>query len=129
MGRIKKSIRVQSNDPKKKQEYLIFEGSIKPWIKLMPSGRVTLSGKPGETKSVDLTISAVVDKPLKIKPGKFSLEGKVSYSLEEIEKGKQYKITFKNNPDVSGRFDGGLRLITNYQEKSKIDIRISSRFK
>lgn len=77
---------------------------------------------------MDLNIFAGLDKPLKITPDKYNLEGKVSYAIEEIKKGKQYKITFKNNPDVSGRFDGGLRLRTNYKEKPEIKIVISSRF-
>ena len=72
----------------------------------MPSSSVTLRGKQGETKSVDLSISAGLDEPLKLEPGKFTLEGKVSYSLEEVVKGKRYKITFKNNPDISGSFNG-----------------------
>ena len=123
-----KSISVESNDPKKKREQLTIEASIIPLIRLMPSSSVILRGKQGETKSVDLAISTGLDKPLEIEPVKFTLEGKVSYSLEEVEKGKQYRITFKNNPDVSGNFDGGLRLSTNYKEKPKIDIRIFSRF-
>lgn len=97
-------------------------------IKLEPSRIVTLRGKPGETKSVDLLISAGLDKPLKIEPGEFILEGKVSYALEEVEEGKQYKITFKNNPDVSGNFSGDLKFGTNYKEKPEIKIRIYSRF-
>lgn len=127
-GKLKKSISVYSNDPRKKREHLTIEASIKPLIKLMPSRSVTLRGKPGETKSRVLTISAGSDRPLKIKPGKFTLEGKVSFALEEIEEGKQYKITFKNNPDVSGNFPGGLKLSTNYKEKPEIKIRIYSRF-
>ena len=105
-----------------------LEAYIKPLIKLMPSRIVTLRGKSGETKSVELAISAGSNKPLKIEPDTFNLEGKVSYVLEEVEEGKQYKITFKNNPEVSGNYSGGLRLSTNYKEKPKIKINISSRF-
>lgn len=97
-------------------------------IKLEPSRSVNLRGKQGEIKSADLSISAGLDKPLKIKPGRYTLEGKVDYTLEEVEEGKRYKITFKNNPDVSGYFPGYLRLSTNYKEKPEITIRINSRF-
>jgi hypothetical protein len=95
----------------------------------MPYGSVALSGKSGETKNRVLTISAGLDKPLKIEPGLFTLKGKVSYILEEVEKGKKYEINFQNNPEAKGHFKGFLRLSTNYKEKPKIDIRIDSRFK
>ena len=77
---------------------------------------------------MDLSISAGLDKPLEIKPLKFTLEGKVDYAIEEVEKGKQYKINFRNHPDVHGKFSGYLRLGTNYKEKPEITIRVYSRF-
>ena len=99
-------------------------------IKLAPSSTVILRGKPGETKSSEITISSGLDRPLIIEPYRFSqsLEGKVSYSLEEVEKGKQYKVIFKNNPDVSGKYNGGLKFRTNFKERPIINIRIDSRF-
>lgn len=107
---------------------MLLEASVKPVVKIVPSGTVTLRGKPGETKSVNLFISAGLDKPLEIQTGKFSLEGKVNYKLEVIKAEKQYKINFQNNPDVQGNFRGYLKLSTNYQEKREIIIRIYSRF-
>ena len=95
----------------------------------MPNSNVILRGKSGETKSRVLTISAELEKPLKIEPGLFTLKGKVNYILEEVEKEKKYKINFQNNPEAKGHFKGFLRLSTNYKEKPKIDIRIDSRFK
>ena len=87
-----------------------------------------MSGKKGEIKSVDLSISAGLDKPLEITPGKFNLEGKVDYTIEEVEKGKQYKINFRNHPDLKGKLTGVLRLGTNYKEKPEIKIIVNSRF-
>ena len=125
---MRKSISVYSNDPRKKHERLILEATVKPVIKLIPSGSVTLRGKPGEIKSVDLSINAGLDKPLIIEPVKSNLEGNINYALEEIEKGKRYKINFQNLPDSRGDFRGYLRLGTNYKEKPEITIRIHSRF-
>jgi hypothetical protein len=127
-GNLSKHIKVESNDPEKRQERLIFKATIKPTINLAPYGGVALRGKSGEIKRRILTISAGLDKPLELEPDIFTLEGKVSYSLEEVEKGKMYKINFQNNPDAKGHFKGFLRLSTNYKEKPKIDIRIDSRF-
>ena len=127
-AKLTKYISIESNDPRKRRERLIFQVSVKPWFKITPSSIVNLTGKFGETKSMDLIISAEVDEPLEIKPRKFSMKGKVSFALEEVEKGKQYKITFKNNPDVIGDFPGYLTLATNYSKKPVIVIRIHSRF-
>ena len=100
-------------------------------IKFTPSSTVSLIGKAGETKSMGLSISAGLDKPLILKPIKLSSElaGKVNYSLETVEEGKLYKINFQNQPDVPGIFSGYLRLSTNYKEKPEIRIRVHSRFK
>lgn len=106
----------------------MLEASIKRAIKVMPFGSVTLSGKRGEIKSKDLFISSELDKPLKIDPRKFTLKGKVNYRLEVIKAGKEYKISFRNNPDVAGNFHGYLKLGTNYREKNEIIIRINSVF-
>ena len=128
-GKVKKFIRVDSNDPKNRQIRLTLEGSVIPVIKITPSSTVLLSGKAGETKSKDLSISSGVGKPLMLRPLGFSLDGKVSYSLETVKEGKLYKISFQNNPDFKGNYDGYLRLGTNYAEKPEIRIRVSSRFK
>ncbi len=106
----------------------MFEASIKRAIKITPSARVTLSGKRGETRSKALFISSELGKPLKINPRKFTLKGKVNYRLEVIKAEKEYKISFRNNPDVAGTFFGYLKLDTNYREKSEITIRINSVF-
>lgn len=128
-GKVKKFIRVDSNDPKNRQIRLTLEGSVIPVIKITPSSTVLLSGKAGERKIKDLSISSGVDKPLMLRPLGFSLDGKVSYSLETVKEGKLYKISFQNNPDIKGNCDGYLRLGTNYNEKPEIRIRVSSRFK
>ena len=100
-------------------------------ITFTPSSTVNLRGKAGETKRINLSISAGLDEPLILKPIKLSneLEGKVSYSLNEVEKGKLYKINFQNNPDIAGNFDGYLWLSTNYKGKPKIRVRVNTRFK
>ena len=77
---------------------------------------------------MNLFISAGLDKPLEITSRKDNLKGKIYYSLDVVEKGKKYEISFHNNPDVKGHFRGYLRLGTNYKEKPVITIRIDSLF-
>ncbi len=102
--------------------------SIRPIIKLVPSANITIRAKQGESRSADVFISSGIDKPLKIFHLKDSLsDGRVKYSIETVEEGKQYKIHFENNPDMPGDKKGELRLGTNYKEKPEIRIRIWSR--
>ncbi len=128
-GRSIKSINVFSNDPEKRNEGLTLEASIKPLFRITPSTIVTLTGKRGESKSVEVLISTDMTKPLNLEPEGFTLdEGKISYKLETVEAGKQYRITFRNNPGNPGNFNGELRLRTNYAEKPRIKIGVRSRF-
>jgi hypothetical protein len=127
-GKIQKSIAVFSNDPEKRNEYLTFEASIKPLFRFSPSAIVNLTGKKGERKSAEVLITTNLDKPLKIEPDTFTLEGNISYSMETVEAGKQYRVVFRNNPDTTGIFNGELRLKTGYTEKPQIKIRVHARF-
>jgi hypothetical protein len=129
-GRSIKSINVFSNDPEKRNETLTLEATIKPLLMITPSTIITLTGKRGEMKSVEVLISAGLDKPLNIEPEGFTLDGgKISYKIETVEAGKQYRVVFRNNPDIQGNFNGELRLRTNYMEKPRIKIAVRSRFK
>jgi hypothetical protein len=132
MGRLGKSIKtinVLSSDPDKRNETLTLEASIKPLFNITPASIVTLTGKRGEMKSVEVLISTGIDKPLNLEPEGFTLdEGKISYKLETVEAGKLYRVVFKNNPAIQGNLNGELRLRTNYVEKPRIKIGVRSRF-
>ena len=78
------------------------------------------------TKSIE--IIAGLDKPLTLEPGQFNLEGKLTYSIEEIDKGRKFNVYFTNIPGVAGSYRGFLDLMTNYDEKPVLNIRISGRF-
>lgn len=73
-------------------------------------------------------IKAGLDKPLALTPEEFNLEGKLTYRIEEIEKGRRFKIHFTSIPGSSQSFHGFLNLKTNYPEKPIINIRIRGRF-
>ena len=74
------------------------------------------------TKTV--TITAKEDKPLELKPNHFTLEKKVSYRIEEVQKGKAFNIHFTSIPGVTGKHYGFLKLKTNYPEKPEITIKV-----
>jgi hypothetical protein len=76
-----------------------------------------------------VTITSKEDKPLELIPGRFTLEKKVSYSIEEVQKGKKFKIHFTSIPGVTGTHIGFLKLKTNYSEKPEITIKVKAKYK
>lgn len=127
-GNVKKYTRVYTNDPANRIVYLGIKLNIKPHISVEPK-RAVLRGKVGEVKEKDIIITNNLENPLIIEPVSFNLEGKVSYKLETVKKGKQYRVKFRNSPDAEGRSKGYLLLKTNYEKKRVIRIGITSTFK
>ena len=72
-------------------------------------------------------IKAELDKPLKLSPVEFNLGDKLSYTIEEIEKGKKFRIRFKSIPGPPQTYTGFLKIKTNYPEKPEITVRIRGR--
>ena len=66
----------------------------------------------------------MLDKPLELTPVKFNLEGKLEYVIDEIEKGRQFQILFTSIPVNERKYNGLLKLRTNYPEKQEIIIPI-----
>jgi len=78
------------------------------------------------TRRID--IRARLDKPLTLTPKQFNLEGKVKYRVEEVEKGRKFRIRFSSIPGPPQNYSGLLTLETNYPEKPSISIKIKGRF-
>ncbi|UCF82333.1 MAG: hypothetical protein JSV50_14180 [Desulfobacteraceae bacterium] len=75
-----------------------------------------------------IEIRAGLDRPLTMTPSQFNLEGKLTYTVEEIEKAKIFKIRFTSIPGAPQTYHGFLNLKTNYPQKPEINIRIRDRF-
>ena len=60
--------------------------------------------------------------PLKIELKNFTLSDKVQFRIEEIEKGKTFKLFFTGKTGLVGRYKGVLNLTTNYPEKPIISL-------
>jgi hypothetical protein len=86
--------------------------------------RVVFESSTDENGSREVHIKAEVSRPLTLVPGPHSLPEEVTYRIEEIEKGKRFKVVFQKVPGGSGRFHGFLRLQTGYPEKPEIRILI-----
>lgn len=89
---------------------------------------VRLYGNEVQSVTRAIEIRAGLDKPLTLEPGQFNLEGKVKYMMEEIEKGRLFKIRFTTIPGPPQTYQGFLELKTNYSEKPEITINIRGRF-
>ena len=95
----------------------------------MVSDRIDLlqgTTREAVTRSVD--IRGKLDKPLKLEPIDYTLDKKVTFSIEELTKDKHYRVTFTSIPNVGNYYRGLLRLRTNYPEKPELMIHVRGRF-
>jgi hypothetical protein len=57
-------------------------------------------------------------------PVHFNLAEKLSYTIQEIEKGRKFRIRFTSIPGPAQAYHGILKIKTNYPEKPEIVLRI-----
>jgi hypothetical protein len=126
-GVLNRTAKVYTNDPAEPVITLSLKASITAPISISPP-YVSFYGIAGETLSLPVEIKAGLDKPLSLEPGKSNLEDKVTYRIEESEKGRRFTILFTNVPGPAETFRGYLNLKTNYDAKPLINIRVISRF-
>jgi hypothetical protein len=127
-GTIHKSARVYTNDPANN----IVKLSIKAVIQVpiyVSSRRVNLYGTEGQVLTKLVEVRAELNKPLELTPGQFNLAEKLTYTIEEIEKGRKFQVRFTNIPGPVQSYHGFLKLKTNYPEKPEITIPITGRFR
>ena len=125
-GSVHKSAKVYHNDPNRGVLVLKMTANVKVPIYLS-SRYVRLYGKEGQSVTRVVDIKAELDKPLKLSPIEFNLSDKLSYTIEEIEKGKKFRIRFKSIPGPPQTYTGFLKIKTNYPEKPEITVRIRGR--
>jgi len=105
--------------------------SVKAFVKVpiyLSHRYVNLRGTEDQSLTRVVEIKAGLDKPLTLTPSQFNLEGKVKYTIEEIEKGRRFKIRFTSIPGPPQTYRGFLKLKTDYSEKPEITIKIRGRF-
>jgi hypothetical protein len=66
--------------------------------------------------------------PLKLEEGYFDLGNKITYTIEEVEPGRFFRIHLATIPGPPENYRGVLTLKTNYPEKPQITIPITARF-
>ena len=126
-GGIRKSARVKTNDPERRNIALVIKATVKVPI-YVSSRYVNLYSSGGQPVRKTVNIKAQLDKPLILTGDEFTLKNKLKYNIETVEKGKAYRIRFTSVPDVKESFRGILKLKTNYPEKPEINLIVNGRF-
>jgi len=126
-GKVRKAARVYTNDPKTPQEILVIDALVKTPI--MVSDKVVfLQGTTQETITRSIDIRGELNKPLKLEPVDYTLDKKVKFNIEEVTKGKLYRVTFTSIPNVGNYYQGLLKLRTSYPEKPELVIHVRGKF-
>ena len=122
-GNINRSARVYTNDPKNKVVKIGVTAFVKVPISISRK-LVYLGGFAGSITEKVVTIKAHNPTPLTLKPVSFSISDKVDYKMETLEKGRCFRIVFRNKCAAEERYNGYLKLRTNYPDKPIIAIRV-----
>lgn len=106
--------------------------SIKAFVKVpifLSARHVYLRGPADRKLTKTIAIRAGMDKTLTLEESQFTLSEKLTYTIEELEPGKDYKIHFTSIPGKVGTYRGVLKLKTNYSEKPEVIIWITVQFR
>ena len=85
--------------------------------------------KSGDTiPDASAVISTDREVPLMLEVASFDIPEKVKYTIEEIKKGKTFKVTFSHIQESEEAYSGTLNLKTNYEDKPTLKIFVRTRF-
>ncbi|PKN66487.1 MAG: hypothetical protein CVU57_05835 [Deltaproteobacteria bacterium HGW-Deltaproteobacteria-15] len=112
---------VFTNDPNFKEISLTLKAFVKPLLTVSPT-HVRFDSLPEEIATREVVIKTEISKPLALVPGQFTLGERLTYRIEEMEKGKRFKVVLQTIPGRSEGFNGFLKLKTGYPEKPEIKI-------
>ncbi len=126
-GKVRKAAIVYTNDPKTPQDTLVIDATVKTPI-MVSEKVVFLQGTTQETITRSIDIKGELNKPLKLEPVDYTLDKKVKFNIEEVSKGKHYRVTFTSIPNVGNYYQGLLKLRTSYPEKPELVIHVRGKF-
>lgn len=122
-GQITKSSIVRTTDEQKKEFVLVLEGKVRVPIDVS-THNVLFYGPDTKGQKKVITIEAKKSEPLELKFLNSSLEGKVSYTLKEVERGKLYRLELVCLEGPEANFTGEINFQTNYKEEPEIKIMV-----
>jgi hypothetical protein len=126
-GMLIKTVRVYTNDPVKPETTVGVEAFVKAPIYVSPP-YVSFYSPKNETPSLAVEIKAGLAKPLTLESEDFSLKGEVAYRVDELEKGRRFRVVLHDLPGGSEKNRGYLNLKTDYPETPVVHIKIIGRF-
>lgn len=124
--KVKKTIKVTSNDPLNKRFNLVITGQVKQFAKISPS-RVRLSGKPDDLLERTVKISPLSEYPFEIVSVKTQKNKNIKTDLKEV-KGEgvlEYELTITNIQKNQGSYHDSVILKTSSKVKPEITIKVS----
>jgi hypothetical protein len=132
-GRFNKSWTVVTNDPDNKRLTFQVAGTVKQVFD--PSGQLFMSGFQDESIKSEMVLENKLDTPIHItgwrwddKAKESGVEASVGVKLEEVEKGKKYRITAWKKPNASAEMHRGeIVLSTDFSglPEKKISVRLT----
>lgn len=123
-GKLNKTARVTSNDPKKPKMTIGMKGKVWVPIHLRPK-YARLTGVLGENIKTVVDVRGEKEDPLVIKIASVSIPDKVAVELNELEKGRRYHLKIRNKVEKVMSYRGQVTLTTNYPEKPQLVVKIT----
>ncbi len=125
-GKFKKSIRVSTDDPAKRNVSLSIAGTIKHYVETSPRAANFRNLKPTEEKDVTVKLTNAVEEPLELTLA--SPKAGSSFTVEVVEKvpGKEFDVVVHAKPPYKeGRLSGLIKLKTNNTKQPELQIRVT----
>lgn len=117
------SAKVNTNDPVTGEFHIELKAFINVPV-FVSSRYIYLKASKGQSITRGVEIKTGMERPLLLEPEKFNLEGRVTYKIEEIEKGRKFRVHFTHIPGQTGNYKGFLQLKTNIPEDPIVTITV-----
>lgn len=123
-GNVKKTATVFTNDPVESRAVLTLQGTIKAIVEVRPSTSVTFRGLAEQLGESTIELKAGKLLPFHIQKVETNLGDKVSYRLETVEDGRQYRLIIANRLK-QGTYAGAVKCLTDIAQKPEVLIRVN----
>lgn len=124
---IVKSAKIVSNDPENSETRVQIKAYVVNYVKVAPPN-VYMKKSGGTIPDASATISTDRKTPLVLEVVSFTIHEKVTYTIEETKKGREFKVIFSHIQESEEAYFGILSLKTNYEDKPTLKIIVRSKF-
>lgn len=122
-GEIKKSAAIYSSDEQNPRLAVSVQGVVKTLIEVRPNTAVTFRGMADQVSEHVFELVSQ-GQPFHITKVETNLDGKIDYTLENIEDGKFYKVKVANKLR-QGNYNGFIKCLTDLPQKPEVVVRVS----